>query len=126
MSEHIAHTMHAEKEAADARGPYRPVAERCEILAVALHDRGDTQNAQLLWDADARLRELEEEARSWRSVAERLETEMQELLHACDCEIRDMTHNRTTSDKRSAAYAEGALRVAKGIAHRIREKAPAR
>ncbi len=67
-----------------------------------------------------------EEARSWRAVAERLETEMQDLLHACDCEIRDMTHNRNDSDKRSAAYAEGALRVAKGIAHRIREKAAAR
>lgn len=67
-----------------------------------------------------------EEARSWRAVAECLETEMRDLLHACDCEIRDMTHNRTTSDKRSAAYADGALRVAKGIAHRIREKSAAR
>lgn len=66
------------------------------------------------------------EACSWRSVAERLETEMQELLHACDCEIRDQTNNRQHSDRQSAAYAEGALRVAKGIAHRIREKSAAR
>ncbi|SFM82319.1 hypothetical protein [Methylobacterium pseudosasicola] len=106
--------------------PYRSVTERCEILPVELHDRGETESARLPWEADARIRELQEEARSWRAVAERLETEMQELLRACDCEIRDQTNNRTASDKRSAAYAEGALRVAEGIAHRIREKAPAR
>jgi hypothetical protein len=67
-----------------------------------------------------------EAGRSWRRVAERLEGEIQDLLHACDCEIRDMTNNRNDPDKRSAAYAEGALRVAKGIAHRIREKSAAR
>lgn len=71
-------------------------------------------------------RRAEEEARSWRAVAERLETEMQDLLAACECEIRDQTHNRGTSDKRSAAYAEGALRVAKGIAARIKAGAAAR
>jgi hypothetical protein len=70
--------------------------------------------------------ERSEDARSWRAVAERLETEIQELLHACDSEIRDQTNNRTASDKQSAAYAEGALRVAEGIARRIREKASAR
>lgn len=67
-----------------------------------------------------------EEARSWRAVAERLETEMQALLHACECEIRDQTHNRGDSDKRPAAYAEGALRVAKGIAAQIKAGAVAR
>lgn len=72
------------------------------------------------------LRSAQEDAASWRRVAERLEAETQELLTACDCEIRDMTHNRQTKDKQSAAYADGALRVAKGIAHRIREKSKAR
>lgn len=67
-----------------------------------------------------------EEARSWRAVAERLETEMQDLLLSCDCEIRDQTNNRESRDKQSAAYAEGALRVAKGIAARIREKSAVR
>jgi hypothetical protein len=69
---------------------------------------------------------LAERCRSWQAVAERLETEMQDLLRACDCEIRDQTNNRTVSDKQSAAYAEGALRVANGIAARIREKSAAR
>lgn len=76
--------------------------------------------------ADEIIAGLREEVRSWRRVAERLETETQELLSVCDCEIRDQTNNRQTSDKRSAAYAEGALRVANGIAHRIREKSEAR
>jgi len=40
---------------------YRSVAERCEILAVKLHDQGDLQSAQVLWEADARIRELEAE-----------------------------------------------------------------
>lgn len=68
----------------------------------------------------------EEEARSWRSVAERLETEMQELLAVCESEIGAQTSNSEHSDERLAAYAEGALRVAKGIAARIKQGAAAR
>lgn len=104
-----------------------------EDLDAAGHPRAaDT----LVWQAwhrvnsVARAREFHglaaEEARSWRAVAERLEAEMRALLHACECEIRDQTHNRGDSDKRSAAYAEGALRVAKGIAARIKAGAAAR
>lgn len=100
--------------------------------AAGFSDAADT----LVWqvwhqvNSVARAREFHrlalEDAGSWRRVAERLEAEAQELLSVCDCEIRDQTNNRQTSDRRSAAYAEGALRVAKSIAHRIREKSEAR
>lgn len=95
-------------------------------LADSIAEWGEQGDADDVRGAIAEIAKLRERVRSWQSVAERLETEMQDLLHACDCEIRDQTNNRQHSDRQSAAYAEGALRVAKGIAHRIREKSAAR
>ncbi|MGE8128907.1 hypothetical protein ACQKQD_18200 [Methylobacterium sp. NPDC080182] len=43
------------------REPYRSVAESCEILAAEMDDRGDKPNAQICWEADAHIRELEAE-----------------------------------------------------------------
>ncbi|CAO4152714.1 hypothetical protein DHODJN_18705 [Methylorubrum extorquens] len=60
------------------------------------------------------------------SWAERLETEMQELLAACESESGAQTSNSQHSDRYLVAYAEGALRVPNSIAARIREKAAAR
>jgi hypothetical protein len=80
----FAERMHAERAAAEAREPHRSVAERCEILAVALHDRGETQSAQLLWDADARIREIEAENARLRHVAQ----SRYELLRECQTEFK--------------------------------------
>ena len=41
--------------------PYRPVHERCEILAAELHDEGRIDRANLLWEAEALIRQLHEE-----------------------------------------------------------------
>lgn len=106
--------------------PYRPVSERCEILAAEMTDASNPDAARTLYEADSHIRGLERDYHLMCEEDRRLRAGITDLIAICEQDARDQDHNATQTGfgKGSTAYAEGRGTACRGIATRLKALLP--